>query len=240
MKAQIAPLIQEFDVFSQNLVTPCAELVYDESGFLNLLATKATAKAHDIDKLDLSFCLSGVKGDYCNTYLSVNPETKTVMYKNSALVLSLTDWVMMIGFKDRVLCGKYLSLCYRLIEKETTALERLFVLSIILPGVNPVFPVIEPEITTKTKIGSVYFILTECEVYLKVGFTYGSVEKRLAAIQTGCPLNLKIAHIIACENPKQVEKDYHQKFANYRTRGEWFNVVGEVKDFLGEIIDYAK
>lgn len=238
MKAQIAPVTQDFNVFSQGIITLQAEVIYDINGALNIEESKATAKANDIDKLDL--WISGSKGFRLNKSLSIEPETKTVLYENNVLVLSLIDWVMVIGFKERGLYSKYLHLCFNLTNKESSALERMFSLSVILPGINPILQAIEPARERNTRSGCVYFILTECELYLKVGFTHGSVEKRLAAIQTGCPINLKIAHIIECENPKQVEKDYHHKFTNYRTRGEWFNVTGEVKDFLAKVINYAK
>jgi hypothetical protein len=67
--------------------------------------------------------------------------------------------------------------------------------------------------------GFIYFIQGESGGPIKIGYAT-DVYSRLKTLQTGHPDNLKI--LCAMPGNYDDEKKYHQKFAEYRIRGEWF------------------
>lgn len=68
----------------------------------------------------------------------------------------------------------------------------------------------------------VYVIGPEQGPY-KVGVTSGKVEKRIKAIQTGCPHPIRIFHVIDSPKAASIEGAAHLALSDFRTSGEWFN-----------------
>jgi hypothetical protein len=74
------------------------------------------------------------------------------------------------------------------------------------------------------KQGLVYFIKNLETQNIKIGFTK-DLEARLSCLQVGNDCELKVIHTI--EGEEVLEKEYHQKFADYHVRGEWFRITEE-------------
>lgn len=88
--------------------------------------------------------------------------------------------------------------------------------------------------------GFVYFITPEAVLHrqpddegrvVKIGFTKSRPEKRLSALQTGCPLPLKLWAY--CEGTYELERAFHETFAELRLHGEWFMVADKLRGLLG-------
>lgn len=80
----------------------------------------------------------------------------------------------------------------------------------------------------------IYFITDEGEKYIKIGYTDNEkITKRLAALQTGCPLKLKI--FARVEGGMHLENKLHVMFAKYQTVGEWFIFSDEIKGFISDL-----
>lgn len=85
----------------------------------------------------------------------------------------------------------------------------------------------------------VYFIITEEKPKrIKIGKS-GNPEKRIKALQTGCPYKLKLLGSIKCKNNRDsinIEKAAHAFFGDYRVIGEWFKCtdfsLAKIHDFL--------
>ena len=79
------------------------------------------------------------------------------------------------------------------------------------------------------KKGYVYFIAPEALLnrphydetkVVKIGFTRSHPLTRLKALQTGCPLPLKVWAYI--EGTERLERAFHEAFAEMAVIGEWF------------------
>jgi len=76
---------------------------------------------------------------------------------------------------------------------------------------------------------NIYLILSE--PYCKIGIA-NDVESRLATLQTGNPVELKILACFEFPNASIVEKVLHQKYEGLRIRGEWFRMSSaQVEEF---------
>ena len=77
----------------------------------------------------------------------------------------------------------------------------------------------------------VYFIRTKGKPSrIKIGKARDP-EKRMAAIQTGCPYPLELMAKIKCTSDRHaysVEKAVHDVMAKYRKQGEWFRASDKV------------
>ena len=81
--------------------------------------------------------------------------------------------------------------------------------------------------------GFVYFIgIGEQYVtHVKVGFTAGDPERRLAGLQTGCPFKMRLlGFIMGCPI---MERELHSVFAEWRCEGEWF----VFSDYIANVIE---
>ena len=60
--------------------------------------------------------------------------------------------------------------------------------------------------------------------YYKIGYTNGTVEDRVAGLQTGCPEKLEIVCVLSGDDV--LEKELHRRFWEYKTSGgdEWFKI----------------
>lgn len=77
----------------------------------------------------------------------------------------------------------------------------------------------------------VYFIRSVESNRIKIGYTNGSVSKRLATLQTGCPEPLELLHFTEEAGPYE-EAKIHRRFKDYRVRGEWFSMNDEIECFI--------
>ena len=77
----------------------------------------------------------------------------------------------------------------------------------------------------------VYFISSDDKI--KIGYTK-NIKRRLKQLQTSNSSQLLLLGYI--EGDKDVEKQLHKRFAQYRIRknGEWFNCSDEILDYINE------
>lgn len=85
--------------------------------------------------------------------------------------------------------------------------------------------------------GFVYFIAPEAlycrdedTQLVKIGHTRNNPESRLAALQCGSPLILDL--FAYTPGDALLERAFHEAFAECRSHGEWFFLVGKLHDFL--------
>ena len=112
-----------------------------------------------------------------------------------------------------------------LIEKDEVsefAVEEL-IESLTLWGVMPV-----------TVAGLVYFIRSEINHEIKIGFTGGTVEKRLRSIKTSHPHKLQV--LATMPGTFEDEKALHERFAKFRLQGEWFKSHPDLLAFISVIL----
>ncbi len=83
----------------------------------------------------------------------------------------------------------------------------------------------------------VYFIATEDGSLVKIGVTT-DLMKRFYVIQQGMPIDVKLVGYL--DGGVEVEKAYHRRFAEYRRKGEWFKVEGDLKMFLEQLPGMSK
>lgn len=76
-----------------------------------------------------------------------------------------------------------------------------------------------------------YLYLIKCQQFYKIGIA-NDVQSRLAQLSTGNPHELKVLAFYGYENAELVERVIHQKFANKRVRGEWFELdLSDIANF---------
>lgn len=80
--------------------------------------------------------------------------------------------------------------------------------------------------------GTIYFIGPWGFKVVKIGFAT-SWRKRLHSLQIGNPEELKLYALI--RGTQDEEKALHERFADRRIRGEWFDHLGTVKAYLTEL-----
>ena len=67
-----------------------------------------------------------------------------------------------------------------------------------------------------------YVIGSDDMPYVKIG-TSVDPHKRLRLLQTGSPFTLSV--LWSCEMDHYLERDIHEVFADFRVRGEWFDLT---------------
>jgi len=93
------------------------------------------------------------------------------------------------------------------------------------------------ERTANEDVMPVYFI-SENEngdydnLRIKIGIS-GDVPKRLKQLRTGSPYKLKLMGWIQAENDRKLEKELHDKYKDFNTHLEWFELG--VEDILEEL-----
>lgn len=73
-----------------------------------------------------------------------------------------------------------------------------------------------------TSAGRIYFVRSGSRGPVKIGWTSGPVELRVAELQCGNPETLRVCHVIE-DMAKSDEAALHRRFASLRIRGEWFD-----------------
>lgn len=74
--------------------------------------------------------------------------------------------------------------------------------------------------------GFVYYIACTETKRIKIGFTQGKVEKRLAALQTGSPTKLTVVAVHPGSDDD--ERRFHNRHSSKRLHGEWFEMDEEL------------
>lgn len=80
--------------------------------------------------------------------------------------------------------------------------------------------------------GEIYFIGNLKYGFVKVGFST-NVERRIGAIQTGCPFPIVI--LARMRGTVKDEKDLHRKMKLHKSNGEWFRIEGLVKGYIDSL-----
>lgn len=80
--------------------------------------------------------------------------------------------------------------------------------------------------------GTLYAIRAEGTSLVKIGYTTGSVQKRLKTLQTGQPFPLRVIATVPVETEvRDKEALLHAFLATERRRGEWFELALQSEDF---------
>lgn len=88
--------------------------------------------------------------------------------------------------------------------------------------------------------GFIYAIGAEGHPQVKIGSTKGSVEKRLAQLQTGYPGRLAILATVAVEsNLLDIETRIHTFLIDQHVHGEWF-AIAMSQERLVDLVFYAQ
>jgi hypothetical protein len=85
-----------------------------------------------------------------------------------------------------------------------------------------------PRGTIQT-LSAVYVVSNAANSLLKIGYA-DNLKQRISGMRTGSPVELKLQHFIYfvdCMIAGMVEKDAHDELAEYRRRGEWFEITIE-------------
>lgn len=75
----------------------------------------------------------------------------------------------------------------------------------------------------------IYFIGTTCGALVKIGFS-DDVPKRFRTLQASCPSLLFILGVVP--GGRDVEREFHRRFAIYRRHGEWFDCRDGLAEFV--------
>ena len=67
------------------------------------------------------------------------------------------------------------------------------------------------------------YLLTDGELY-KIGVTRGSIDKRIAKLQTGNPYIIQMLDCYETEDPFKLEKMLHNKYKLQNVNNEWFSL----------------
>lgn len=79
------------------------------------------------------------------------------------------------------------------------------------------------EQSKKPTNGFVYFIQDTVTGHIKIGKSKNP-KARLSQLQTSTVNELKLLHIIECEDMDEIETALHKRFEDKHIRGEWFSV----------------
>jgi hypothetical protein len=83
------------------------------------------------------------------------------------------------------------------------------------------------------KIGYIYFLLSEKTGAVKIGFTRGTIEKRLKNTSAWSPYDYDVLKII--DGTMIEERALHKMFVADKIRGEWFHYSDELKKFIDSL-----
>ena len=78
----------------------------------------------------------------------------------------------------------------------------------------------------------IYFIQCGENGPVKIGYTDGDVQARLAQLQTGCPYRLRLLWVY--DGQDYTEQEIHYRFEGERVRGEWFHFSESLYNFINE------
>ncbi len=75
----------------------------------------------------------------------------------------------------------------------------------------------------------IYFIQIGEDGPIKIGFTKSPIAYRISALQTASPYLLTLVGLI--DGDEQAEQSLHEKFSEFRMKGEWFEPQSEILEF---------
>lgn len=78
---------------------------------------------------------------------------------------------------------------------------------------------------------AVYFAQAGESGPVKIGWCKDSPKKRVADLQTGCPVKLNILYVVT-RCARNFEGNLHELFSKHRIRGEWFTYCKEIQEFI--------
>ncbi len=81
------------------------------------------------------------------------------------------------------------------------------------------------------KVRHVYFIQARMLGHVKIGMS-DDAAKRLRDLQVGSPDELFVRGVLLTEDPERLERDFHERFAHLRIRGEWFRNSPELEKLM--------
>lgn len=84
----------------------------------------------------------------------------------------------------------------------------------------------------RLRLGCVYFIQGVSGGCIKIGFTMYDPRKRMADLQTGSPVVLRIIHTF--DAPQYGERWAHERFSSSHSHGEWFRPTADLLDFIAQ------
>jgi hypothetical protein len=82
---------------------------------------------------------------------------------------------------------------------------------------------------------TIYFVEMEGENAIKIGYSAGSVERRIATLQTGQPRKMLLLGTIP--GSMDDERSLHQELKQYRRNGEWFDYTHAMKEIVSHLIE---
>lgn len=147
--------------------------------------------------------------------------------------LKLRRWLIkeLIARNIEKLNGKKLSQC----KNNELELEYFKIVG-VLP--SKIFKIEEKASEKKRRMemeedGFIYLIGNLKYGFVKIGFSK-TPEKRIKAIQTGCPFPLAILKTYK----GSIGKEYllHKKYHRYRTFGEWFKIQGSLQKVIEDVV----
>jgi hypothetical protein len=77
--------------------------------------------------------------------------------------------------------------------------------------------------------GSIYVV--GFHRWVKIGFSR-DITKRISILQGGCPEKLQVHFVLS--GTQAQEKALHTLFARHRVHGEWFEVAGELAEWINK------
>ena len=80
-------------------------------------------------------------------------------------------------------------------------------------------------------------IVNEDKTLYKIGFTRGSVYKRIKELQTGCPYEILMVETFDTEYGTIIERTLHNAFSHRKTYGEWFELSSDEEFKFKEICE---
>jgi hypothetical protein len=92
----------------------------------------------------------------------------------------------------------------------------------------------DPTVYPRIKRGYVYFIATQSERAVKIGWST-NIAKRLDILQSANPEKLRLVGVVQAGKAKEAE--YHKRFGGHRIRGEWYRLPGPIRSFLKMLWD---
>jgi hypothetical protein len=82
----------------------------------------------------------------------------------------------------------------------------------------------------RSKLPLVYFL--KAGPFVKIGFTAGPPQARIADLKTGCPYEIELIGTVP--GPQKLESELHRRFAVHRASREWFHAHSDILQYVRE------
>lgn len=94
---------------------------------------------------------------------------------------------------------------------------------------TPTRPVSERPVKKRAKAPNGYVYFFRAGNVVKIGFST-NVRERSHSLQTGCSERAFMVKVLPGTPAR--EREFHRRFAEYRTNGEWFDLRGRLAKYL--------